>query len=169
MIMHIIKCVPDQLGCKMYLISIPIIVHICLVFVSCSHSVDIFSHLESSEGNIGRHLLFSLMGWMKRESKQLWLVCAPKPSKSRCLILKIKQDQLCFIRIQVSVVKGRSLYSYSCVYLALLHTRNLINICCIELNWIGSGIRLYFIAENINGHFYKIIYWDYFFLYCEGS
>lgn len=34
--MHIIKCVPDQLGCKIYLIVILIMVHICFVFGKCS-------------------------------------------------------------------------------------------------------------------------------------
>jgi hypothetical protein len=59
MIMHIIKCVPDQLGCKIYLIAILIIVHICLVvFVSCSHTTDVFSHLENNGVSIRRHLLF---------------------------------------------------------------------------------------------------------------
>lgn len=58
MIMHIIKCVPDQLGCKIYLIAILIIVHICFVFVNHSCGMDIFSHLENNGANIGRHLLF---------------------------------------------------------------------------------------------------------------
>ena len=58
MIMHIIKHVPDQLGCKIYLIAVLIIVHICLVFVSCLHSMDISSHLENNGGNTVRHLLF---------------------------------------------------------------------------------------------------------------
>lgn len=62
MIVHIIKCVPDQLGCEIYWVAILIIVHICLGFVSCSHTVDISSHLENSAGSVGRHLLFSLMG-----------------------------------------------------------------------------------------------------------
>ena len=62
MILHIIKCVPDQLGCEIYWIAIPIVVHLCLGFVSCLHTADIFSHLENSGGSVGRHLLFSLMG-----------------------------------------------------------------------------------------------------------
>lgn len=58
--MHIIKCVPDQLGRKIHLIAVLTIVYICLVFMSCSHSVNIFSHFENTGGYLGRHLLFSL-------------------------------------------------------------------------------------------------------------
>ena len=60
MMMHIIKCVPDQLGCKIHLIAVLTIVHNCLLFMSCSHSVNIFSHLENIGGYPGTHLLFSL-------------------------------------------------------------------------------------------------------------
>lgn len=58
MIMHIIKQVPDQLGCKVHLIAVLMIAHICLVFVSCLHRMDISSHLENNGGNAVRHLLF---------------------------------------------------------------------------------------------------------------
>lgn len=81
MIMHIIKCVPHQLGCKIYLIAILIIVHICLVFfVSCLHIMDIFSHLENSGAHIGRHLLF--MGGLKEQRKV--------SSDNSCLLLTPK-------------------------------------------------------------------------------
>lgn len=56
MIMHIIKHVPDQLGCKIYSIPILITIHICWVSVSYSQSMDISSHLKDNGVTIVRHL-----------------------------------------------------------------------------------------------------------------
>lgn len=68
MIMYIIKCVPDQCGCEIYLIAILIVMHICLVFMSCSHSMDIFSDPQDNRGHIGSACCF--YRWVEGREKE---------------------------------------------------------------------------------------------------